>query len=232
MTPLLYYGAMLPPTQSPSKPAIAVATFATPDLDYFWKYIAHHNATYAKRHGYKWITLTEVKGEPRHLTWQKIQMAMELLEQYDYLWTIDADLIIMDHGFKLENIIAEYSSFDVIASSDASNSGVRDRPNLNSGSLLYKNTRWTKEFLTRVWHEADEFVYKYFHEQSVINRMIQNDLHLLNHIKILPEKALNSCFPHTSYQSGDFVLHLMAISNQERLELIPKYLTLSLNSCS
>ncbi len=182
------------------------------------------NHRYAKYYGYDYY-VENSRLSPRHPCWDKVLLALDSLNKgYDYVWIVDADLMILNHQINLlTNIIQPHSTAHVILSSDASNAGVFDKPWVNTGSIVYKNSEWTREFLSHWWTNSGEYLDKPLWEQSALNELIQVSEEIKQNIAILPEQALNSVFTHECNDADQFCLHLMAISNAERKALFEWY---------
>lgn len=69
---------------------------------------------YAKQHGYG-LHILRAMEDGRGAAWSKFPAALSLLHQYDWIWLLDSDTIIMNLGFPVAQYIDD--AFDVVVSS-------------------------------------------------------------------------------------------------------------------
>lgn len=132
------------------------------------------------------------ESEERNPSWYKLKLLIENLkdEKYDYVIYVDADAIFVNHDFDIRNILQTHQT-DLIIGEDFG-------PDLiNGGVLIFKNTKWSKSFLKRVWDAANYLSrgkYKTDHwlEQTVFSAfLIISELDRQN-TTILPHAMENS----------------------------------------
>jgi hypothetical protein len=104
-------------------------------------------SAYASRHGYSYCCYRgSYSGLPS--AWDKLFLAEALLGAHDYVWTLDTDVLILAPELAIGDMIDP--AFDVNICGD----GAGDNPwNVNTGSVVWKSTRWTKSLL---WQVASE----------------------------------------------------------------------------
>jgi hypothetical protein len=105
-------------------------------------------AAYAARHGYAYLCF---RGKYSGLStaWDKLFLAERMLDAHDFVWTVDSDILILNPELKIADLIDP--DFDVNICGD----GCDDHPwSVNTGSVVWKSTRWTRWFLQRVAHEG------------------------------------------------------------------------------
>lgn len=137
----------------------------------------------------------------------------------DVIFYLDADALITNSNFKVEDFIDE--EHDLFVTED---------PNgVNLGVLILKNNKtgqWLNEFILS---QRDKFVV----EQDVVNDLIKSPF--FNHqffIKILPHPSINS-YPYEYYsefpdmkhedgnwREGDFVCHVPGLALDKRIEIL------------
>lgn len=78
--------------------------------------------------------------------WDRILAVMSILHQYDWVWMLDLDTIIMTPATPLESFLDPRS--DVIVGADCNGP--------NSGSTIYRNSTWTAMYLTEVYTRTPE----------------------------------------------------------------------------
>jgi hypothetical protein len=208
------------------RPKLLIATIATKETECYSYIPISVNSQYAYHYQFDFYVQKDRLSE-RHPAWDKILLAKFAFQQsYDYVWVIDSDLMIINHQINVFNdIILPNFNSSIIISSDNWNCARFDKPYVNTGSVIYKNTEWTKWFLDNWWSLGDGDLEMPYWEQSVFNQIIQSDIEVLNYINILPEQALNSCYPHDCNKDNQFCMHLMSIPNESRKILFEHYQT-------
>lgn len=201
----------------------ALVTYAT---DNIWEYAAYSigiNEIYAEHNGYVLLPVNPLinnfeKYDPR---WNKVKILELALHpengwarDFDYLMWIDADLIFLDMGMRLEQIAAENPQAHIIVSAEHAGSTTL----MNSGSILVRNSKWTREFLRDWWEYADRTLYSDQEQFDLLYRSKSKDL--VNKIAILPPDALNSDPPPiTSQKPYNQILHLMGEHSRYRAKV-------------
>jgi len=192
-------------------------------IDTYAKYSIEINKKYANKNNYDFRLVTESYDDKVTHAWQKIPAAIELLnEGYDFVMYIDSDAIFYDQSIKIEDIISKYNN-DIIICSDSENSG--NLYKVNGGSLIVQNTEKSKKLLEQWWdlrYKYDVFAY----EQHAMSDIVENKLENIDNkiISVAPETEFNSSFSevlqylnnHTENKYDRFVLHLMAIDDARR----------------
>jgi hypothetical protein len=90
---------------------------------------------------------------------------------------------------------------------------------LNSGIFLMRSSEWSLRFLDTVYalgdlnHDPDGFGPKW--EQNTFKHVLQNFTGFADQVVLLPQNRMNSSLD--TYAPGDFILHLGAMPNGERL---------------
>ena len=206
---------------------IAVVTYATASI---WSYAAYSlgiNAVYAEQRRYPFYVFSPETGhehEPRDQRWNRVKIISDALEPRtgllrDVEWVVwmDADLIITDMRYSMEDIIHTHAHDDdthiVISSERHAASGVA-----NTGCFLIRNSQWSRDFLASWWANYDRTE---AHDQIMFDRLYKASLPgVKNHVTILPEFALNSVPPPSLHQEADHrVLHLMGNADELRARI-------------
>ncbi len=143
---------------------VGIVTYATRDI---WNYSAYSfavNQAYAEHNGYTFLHLDESSAnyEPRDARWNKIKILEDALDpntgwgrDLQYLMWVDADLIVLDMGLRLERVAADHPEADILISAENAGSSTL----VNSGSILVKNTLFARRFLHKWWTHADRRLY-------------------------------------------------------------------------
>jgi hypothetical protein len=197
---------------------------------------------YCELHGY---TLIEHKIEliDRTPHWSKISESINVLKSnnFDWVFFIDIDCLIMNTTIKLETIIDNNYSFIVpshgIPSIDNPIVTPFNTDNIISSQFLVKNDEFGIKILENIWGDEDSL------QNPIINTFDyegrQTRLTILKdefkpHIKIIEEKLLNRFWYMNSpfmvfnnigvndlvWQPGDFIVHVTGYKKEERIKLL------------
>jgi hypothetical protein len=202
----------------------AIVKYSTNNLLEYAAYSMAINTAYAEMNDYEIVLLTPKDGaeyDTNDQRWNKVKILEVALDpvngwarEMDYVVWIDTDLIFLDMGMKLELVAEEYSSFDMIFSSDPHlENGV-----VNSGMFMVKNTNWSRSFLSDWWNKYDR---NKGMDQHVFTKLYnRNASEISKHIAILRNDAINTNFPSWKNQEPyNQILHLAGVSNIMRAEI-------------
>lgn len=152
---------------------IVVAQYWTRNLSY-GQYTEAINKKYCEEKGYIYHVekddekiKSNVSG--RAITWYKPKFLLEVFELYnpDYILFLDADAIVCDSDYSIEEFIDE--NFNIICTEDYGPS------KLNAGVFIMKNTQWTKDFLQKWWDISDELEGGINFEKGYYNNALWHD---------------------------------------------------------
>lgn len=202
---------------------IGIVTYATQDI---WDYTAYSlsvNEAYAEHNGYIMIHLDPrtANYDGSDARWNKVKILEEAIHpetgwarDLDYVMWVDADLIFLDMGLRLEQVAAAHPKAHVIISAEHAGSSTL----INSGSVLVRNTRWTRRFLSDWWSFRNR---KLFSDQEQFDLLYESRrAEMSKHIAILPPDALNTDPPAmTKQKSHNQVLHLMGEHTHLRVKV-------------
>ena len=179
---------------------------------------------YCDRHGYTFVGETDIfhekdeKGNQkpdRPASWSKIPLILKLMPEFDWVWFSDADSVITNMDFKLEDVIADAERGDynfVVAD---------DRNGRNCGQMMFKKTLATWNFLRDAWSK-EQYINSGVWEQSAIHDLLQENPERIREMKV-PQRLFNS-YPE-NWQKGDFVLHCPRDKRWDRMEPLLKALS-------
>lgn len=178
---------------------IVVAQFWTKNLSYA-KYTKAINEKYCTEQNYIYHIENDdekIKDSigKRAFTWYKPKFLLEVLETHnpDYVLFLDADAIVSDGSYRIEDFIDV--NYDCVVTMDHGPS------RMNAGVLLFKNSEWTKQFLQRWWDVSDElkgpngepegfYNNGLWHDQTCFGYLYDNEGYK-SKIKIIDNKVLN-----------------------------------------
>lgn len=200
---------------------IAIAQYWTSNLSY-GKYTQEINAKYCKEKGYDYYVdtddnkiLSSLAGKA--VTWYKPLFILEVLDNYspDYILFLDADAIVSDFSYKIEDFIDE--NYDIICTEDYGPSKI------NAGVFIFKNSEWTKKFLAEWWmgsstiRGGSDNVPGYYsnalwHDQTCFGIILDRNQQYNSHVKIIPNNVLNGR-EYKNLRDKNFIFHAFAYGN-------------------
>jgi len=209
---------------------ISFITRASQEIDEYAAYSLLSNILYMKKHNYGYLIEESIANNSRfkddYTYHRKLAPILESLidsnvsyptvtNQCDYLIWIDADIIILDINFKIENIINRFPKANLIMSADVSSIA-------NTGFIIIKNNRWSTNFLYNWYNERLKT--NYINDQNgfeIVYNIFYNASR--DKIIILPPDAINSDAPPMSRQKDhNQILHLASEHNDLRKEIFYK----------
>lgn len=158
---------------------------------------------YAAKHGYDFVCEDSFDYDKVPRRFERVTMALERWNQYDWMFYTDADAIITNPDVRLEDLIDE--NYDLITTVDDTCSKFI---NINNGVMLFKCSDWTKALFERI-------NVPHYHNQPWLSQQALIDFYqepeTVAHIKLTPWIFFNSLW-HSAYSDhnwrpGDFVLH-------------------------
>jgi hypothetical protein len=185
---------------------------------------------YCKHNNYDFI----IKILDKCSGWDKIFLLRKELEKYDYIFTSDADVVIMNRDIRMEDIINKYYNDNNILYI------TEDYNSLNSGNIIWRNCDETINFLDKVIsigsnnirYSLNEY-YKCIgiYEQPSIIYIINKEYdHYKDKIKIIPQYEINSYLPivplknneRSYFKDGDFLIHFAGFNYKDNDKLRKK----------
>jgi len=167
---------------------------------------------YAKLHGYDFYVREDSNPE-RAVGWTKIDIALDKIENYDWILYVECDAMIMNQTIRLENLID--NNYDIIIADSKYRS---DYTGVNTGVMLMKCSPWSRDFLQSL-NEKSEFFHTNWFEQGAIIQAIRND-DIRLHFKLVDNRLFNSYYhkdtPDDNFRFGDFICHCAGTSNETR----------------
>lgn len=217
------------------KPRIAIVSLYDAGYSHIGKYSDLNKAKYAKKHGYDIFLYHKSFDLLRPTAWSKILAVQKQLANYDWIFWTDADSLIVNSDIKLESFIDP--AYDIILSREHNWDGIQidnhifkiDGISFNTGHFLIKNSDWSTKMLNQIWKQEKFINCNGWWEQAAFLNLYNNDTTIKSHMKLLPQRALNSCLIETLkvtpklnsllglYQPGDFILHFYGSINKAPL---------------
>ena len=179
---------------------------------------------YCKIHGYDFICKTDLTHNHKNdIGWEKIKIINEYIDQYDYIFYVEADAIIMNQTIKIENLIDE--NYDIFVS--INKRVPEERYEINCGTLLVKCSSWSKQFMLDLYSKKHIKHHDYpdnWAEQIALIKELVNSPETRKHFKLMHLRYFNSFyrpdFPDDTFKMGDFILHAVGMPNSMRETLL------------
>lgn len=213
-----------------SSSSILVVTLAVGD--YWYKPLVRANrVNYCQKHGYGFEYVDQVPmNESMPLQWTKIVYLIDILTKnttYEWIFVNDIDLFIMNSSIRLEGIINEaLTDPNSLLNSKYFGRQARrgnvemiltlDGNNLNFGSMLLRNSIYTRQVFEEIWtrrHNKSIPYYDAWREQAVFIQMCkERPGEFSERVALIKQQVMNSYGfteggKHHLYKRGDFVIH-------------------------
>jgi len=185
----------------------------TPDIMDYANSTEVVNRRYADRWGYGFHILDHVIDRARVPHWSKIHVVQTFLPEYDFVFWIDADAAFFDHSRRIEDVVgvesqpeAQMWAQDIWPDFPS----LHRKEMIDTGMVLFRNSRWTREFLTEMYYYPECQEHLNWTEQYCFTVAYRADLlGMQSRMSILPTPTLNHhVLPPPENPQGMFVLHL------------------------
>jgi len=212
--------------------------------------IMTNRKAYAERHGYTLINGNAFLDRSKPAAWSKLPAAIHYLDEYDYIFYMDTDAVVMNFNVHLERFIALAPTANVLLTEDAHG--------LNTGMMLLRSSEWTKTFLQTAFNQdhmalhdtsPDGIAYPFEYEQRAVHFMWSTDFWLerglpeypdaetvRKNVALFPQCAFNSYALHplvllpqeqwkaAQYARGDFIIHFAGVKGETKHNMMFAYL--------
>jgi hypothetical protein len=193
---------------------------------------------YCKKHNYDILSMRSFSPKPKyyfnslpkHIGLLRVLMAFKQLMFYDNVMWIDADSIITNMDYKIEEFISGDECF--IASYDWMSCN-----SFSTGNFIVRKTGKTEELFNMFIQRSPYWLNHILTEQGLFNELYRESAYNREMFNILPHKFLNSVpdfivetqtWRNDNNRSGViapwspdcFLAHLTGTSNQERIEIL------------
>lgn len=160
-------------------------------------------SAYCERHGYTYICHRELLDYRLIPTWNKLLAVKKHLSDFDWVFWLDADALIVNPKHRIEDVIAPFDTGqDMLFSSDDCG--------LCAGVFFAKNTPWTHTFLESVLQLGELPDCGHLYEQKTIRSLYEMFPNVQRHIGLIPPSVIQ--FPYAQHNKEAFVHHYWAIS--------------------
>jgi len=176
---------------------------------------------YAKKHGYTFLQGGEEYWDRhRPIAWSKVGFLLSILnnlEDGQLVWLSDADVLITNLDLKIEDHVLPLlpPNKDLLFIYDACH-------HLNSGNVLMRNSRWLRDYWTRVNLRTDCTYHIWWENMAMIKELEENSGDQ-EKIQITKEhKKFNAYLMGKQgeplWEPKDFLVHFAGIYNPEKME--------------
>jgi len=194
---------------------LGMVTYATEDIWDYTVYTLAINQIYAEQNGYimRHMDPGTSNYEPFDARWNKVkilEMAIDPITGWardlTYVMWLDADLVVLDMGMRMEQIVADYPKAHIFLSAEHAGSSTL----MNSGAVIVRNSAWSRKFLREWWDYGARNLYSDQEQFDLLYKKHLKDWNLEKFVIVLPPDAINSDPPAMTQQKPfNQVLHLM-----------------------
>ena len=187
---------------------LGIVTFSTENI---WDYSAYSfavNEAYAEHNGYVMMHIDPTMMPDRDSydsRWNKVKVLERALDPdggwasgLDYIMWVDADLIFLGiTSLRIQDVVAEHPEAELIVSAEHAGSTTL----INSGSIIVRNSAWSRRFLKDWWAFADRRSYSDQEQFDLLysaSRLREPGFE--RRIAILPPAAINTDPPAMTMQ--------------------------------
>lgn len=145
-------------------PRAVVCTLATGYHRQFLEATAPTLDAYARRHGWATVISSEVLAIDRPPSWSKVVLVQALLDEFEFVFWVDADAIIVDIERSVLDVVDEHSDIWFARHPQDRNP---DASVLNAGVILARSCTFTRALLSEVW-SAETFIHHNWWENAAL----------------------------------------------------------------
>ncbi len=185
------------------KPRIALVTLYTDNIRALAELTNPSKEAYCRRWGYDFICHEGTLDPSRPPAWSKIRLLLENLGDYDWLYWLDADALVMNPEVALESFCDERYSLVVAQLEEKDLFGDL---HLNTGSFFVRNDEWGRRILEAVDGTAQEDSPCW--EQKAFVDLFTTQSWVRERVRVETESWRFNAFLPT-YRKGDFVFHAL-----------------------
>jgi len=128
--------------------------------------------SYARRWKWDVVLSSEHLAPERPLSWSKVRLLQQLMQEYETIWLIDADALIVDTSRHILDELPSARDFYVVEHPQASE-GAPVVPNF--GVVLLRSTAYMRDFLQRMW-DMEEFIDHNWWENAALVTMLGHSI--------------------------------------------------------
>jgi hypothetical protein len=177
--------------------------------------------SYAEKHGYVYIEGSENYWDRhRPIAWSKVGFLLEYLNRLpdgSLIWLSDADVLITNLNLKIEDHVLPLlpDNKDLLFIYDACH-------HLNSGNVLMRNSKWLRDYWTRV-NKRNDCTYHIWWENMAMIKELEENAEDQEKIQITNQhKRFNAYLmgldKEPLWEPNDFLVHFAGVYNPGKME--------------
>jgi len=193
--------------------------------------------SWCARHGYDFHCGGDsVWDRSRPIPWSKLLYLQSFLNDYDYLFVSDADVLITNPAARIEDVILpELGTKDLLWTLDACD-------HLNSGNMLLRCSAhsWIRSFFDLVWNQK-ELIHHIWWENAAMIQVLQTVPDHAAHVATCTKSWLFNAYlfgptglavdpPRRLWQEEDLLLHFAGVYRGSKINTMMKYVQTCLTS--
>eukprot|EP00933_Yihiella_yeosuensis_P026448 TRINITY_DN20509_c0_g1_i2.p1 TRINITY_DN20509_c0_g1~~TRINITY_DN20509_c0_g1_i2.p1 ORF type:complete len:576 (-),score=50.35 TRINITY_DN20509_c0_g1_i2:27-1703(-) len=188
---------------------IGIVTMHSPEIMSYANMTAAQNRRYAERHGYGFHIFDHVIDQTRVPHWSKLHAVQLFLAEYDFVFWIDADAIFYDQSRRIEEVLAVDSRPDgEIWAQDIwpDYPSLSREEKIDTGTVLFRNSRWTRQFLLEMYYFpacekylnwTEQYCFTVAHQENLMDvrdKLVILPTPRINHHRLPPPEDPHSLF--------------------------------------
>ncbi|HWE55681.1 MAG TPA: class I SAM-dependent methyltransferase [Acidimicrobiales bacterium] len=119
---------------------------------------------YGERHGWDVVLSTETwLAEDRPASWGKLKLIEALLDEYELVWWLDADALIIDRWTDIRRDLAPERDLYLVEHMFPSPSSFA----ASAGVMVWRSTDWSRQFVRQMWAD-EQYAYDYPWENGTL----------------------------------------------------------------
>ena len=138
--------------------------------------------SYGQRHGWDVVLSTEEElPQGRPASWGKIPLIQELMAEYDLVWWIDADALIVDSTKDVREELDDDKDLFLVEHLFE----WPDQHAPNAGVMIWRSTAWSKAFLADIWVQ-EKYIHYFIWENAALLELLGYRMWPFLHINPTP----------------------------------------------
>lgn len=208
---------------------IAVLQFYDDSFKEISDITAAANERWCRRMGYAYVRAHVADFGNRHPCWMKLRLIAELLPKCDWLFYLDADALVTDPQFDLQNIIRFIEGDRIMAVCEDANG-------MNAGVLLVRSCAPAQKLIEAVINAPESEVPGGWMDQLSEQRTLEKGINAIGwrYVARFAQRVFNSYlydlydgrynYPQGEWCEGDPVLHLPGVDNKTRRKVFSQFI--------
>lgn len=182
---------------NPGNICVVMAYTGNPTFIEMGDFSSKVNGDYCRRHGYRFRVYRNYFDPTRHPSWSKIFFVRNTLNDYEWVFWIDADAIITNPDIKLEKFLDDH--YMLIMAKQDWNKGLWNT--INFGVFLARKDPLLTKFFDLVWGDIKRKGRVGWEQDGV--RLYMNKEPYKSKAKVVCRREFNSLIPHESLKMGN-----------------------------